>query len=165
MRPVFPFTVYAHVTVSRPVMKRFRWQILIAAVGIGLILLLIWAVRGAGLRIAPAGPATVRGGKYTEALVGALQRLNPVFDYRNPADRAVDRLIFSGLVRFDSTGVPLPDLAEGWVIGDDLTTYTLIIRPDARWHDGREVTARDVVYTYGLLQERAYPGPYDLAAL
>lgn len=146
-------------------MMRFRWQILIAVVGVALILLLVLAMRGSAARIAPAGPATVRGGKYTEALVGALQRLNPVLDYRNAPDRDVDRLIFSGLIQFDTTGVPQPDLADGWVIGDDGTTYTLVIRGNAIWHDGQPVTAKDAVYTYGLLQEKAFAGPADLAAL
>jgi peptide/nickel transport system substrate-binding protein len=146
-------------------MKRFRWQILVAVIGVALILLLILGVRGGAARPAPAGPETVRGGKYTEALVGALQRLNPVFDYRNPVDRDVDRLVFSGLIRFDSAGVPQLDLAGGWAIGDDKKTYTMVIRADAVWQDGKPVTAADVVYTYGLLQEKAYPGPRDLAAL
>jgi peptide/nickel transport system substrate-binding protein len=146
-------------------MKRFRWQILIAVLGVALILLLILGVRGGTARIAPAGPETVRGGKYTEALVGALQRLNPIFAYRNPPDRDVDRLVFSGLIRFDSAGVPLPDLAGGWVIGEDKLTYTLAIRPNAVWHDGKPVTAADAVYTYGLLQDKAYPGASDLATL
>ncbi|MFN2300032.1 MAG: peptide ABC transporter substrate-binding protein, partial [Anaerolineales bacterium] len=116
-------------------MKRFRWQILIAAAGVALVLLLIWGVRGS----APQQTADVpenRGGRYSEALVGALQRLNPVLDARNPPDRDVDHLVFSGLVRFDCTGVPIPDLAEGWVISDGGETYNIIIRQDAVWHDG-----------------------------
>jgi peptide/nickel transport system substrate-binding protein len=146
-------------------MMRFRWQILIAVVGVALIVLLVLAMRGQVARVAPAGPSVTRGGKYTEALVGALQRLNPVFDFRNPPDRDVDRLVFSGLIRFDSDGTPQPDLAEGWIIGDDGLTYSVVIRANATWHDGKPVTAKDVVYTYSLLQDKAYPGPADLAAL
>ena len=88
-------------------MKRFRWQILIAAAGVILVLLLILALRGTNAPILPAAPET-RGGEYSEALVGGMQRLNPVLDVRNPPDRDVDRLVFSGLLRFDSTGVPIP---------------------------------------------------------
>jgi len=36
---------------------------------------------------------------------------------------------------------------------------------DAVWQDGQPVTAKDVVYTFGLIQDRNYPGPGDLAAL
>ncbi len=144
-------------------MKRFRWQILIAAVGVVLVLLLILALRGANAPILPAAPET-RGGEYSEALVGGMQRLNPVLDIRNPPDQDVDRLIFSGLLRFDSTGVPIPDLAEGYVITEGLT-YDFRIRNDAFWHDGEPVTAQDVVYTYGLIQDANYPGRKDLAEL
>ncbi len=145
-------------------MKRFRWQILIAAVGVVLVLLLIWGLRGTASQTATAVPED-RGGEYSEAVVGALQRLNPILDIRNAPDRDVDRLVFSGLVRFDSTGIPVPDLAEGWVIADEGKTYNIVINKDAVWHDGQPVTANDVVYTYSLIQDKDYPGPDDLAAL
>jgi len=144
-------------------LKRFRWQILIAAAGVILVLLLILALRGSNTPILPAAPDT-SGGEYTEALIGGMQRLNPVLDVRNPPDRDVDRLVFSGLLRFDSTGVPVPDLAEGWLI-ENGTAYYFKIRNDAFWHDGEPVTAQDVVYTFGLIQDNNYPGRKDLAAL
>jgi peptide/nickel transport system substrate-binding protein len=144
-------------------MKRFRWQILIAAAGVILVLLLILALRGSSTPILPSA-SEEHGGEYTEAVVGGLQRLNPVLDVRNPPDHDADQLIFTGLLRFDSNGIPVPDLAEGWVISEG-TTYTFRIRKDAVWHDGQPVTAQDVVYTFGLIQDPDYPGPKDLAAL
>jgi peptide/nickel transport system substrate-binding protein len=146
-------------------MKRFRWQILVAVAGVVAILLLLLAVKGPVLR--PNAPAVqaVRGGTYREALVGSLQRLNPLLDSYNQADHDVDRLIFSGLIGFDSSGSPKPDLAEGWVISDDGLSYTVILRRDATWHDGQPVTSRDVLYTFSLLQDKNYPGPADLARM
>ena len=73
---------------------------------------------------------------YTEALVGTPGRLNPVLDYYNPADRDVDRLIYSGLIKFDDRGVPQADLAESWGVSQDGKSYNFAIRPDAKWHDG-----------------------------
>jgi peptide/nickel transport system substrate-binding protein len=143
---------------------RFRWQILVAGVGILLVLLLILALRGTGPAILASGTETP-GGEYKEAVVGGLQRLNPILDVRNPPDRDVDRLIFSGLVKFASDGTPVPDLCDGWVISDGGTVYTFRIREDAVWQDGEPVTAKDVVYTFGLIQDKNYPGPSDLAAL
>ncbi len=146
-------------------MKRFRWQILVAVAGVVAILLLLLAVKGPTLR--PNAPAVqaARGGTYREALVGSLQRLNPLLDSYNQPDRDVDRLIFSGLIGFDPTGAPIPDLAAGWVIGEDGLSYTVILRPDATWHDGEPVTSRDVLFTFGVLQDKDYPGPADLARL
>jgi len=146
-------------------MKRFRWQILVAVAGVVAILLLLLAVKGPVLR--PPAPAVqaVRGGTYREALVGSLQRLNPLLDSYNQVDRDVDRLIFSGLIGFDASGGPIPDLAEGWVISDDGLSYTVILRRDVTWHDGEAITSRDVLYTFGILQDKSYPGPADLARL
>jgi peptide/nickel transport system substrate-binding protein len=146
-------------------MKRFRWQILIAAVGIVLVLLLIWGLRGSGPQATETAVPADRGGEYSEAVIGALQRLNPILDARNAPDRDVDRLVFSGLVRFDSAGNPVPDLAEGWVVADEGKTYNIVLRKDAVWHDGQPVTANDVVYTFSLIQDSDYPGKDDLAAL
>ena len=146
-------------------MMRFRWQILIAAAGVVLVVLLILVLRGSG---APAATVTTRAppvASIRKPSWGRLQRLNPVLDVRNPPDHDVDRLIFSGLVQFDSTGRPIPDLAQGWVVSDGGKTYTVAIRPDAVWQDGYPVTAKDVVFTFGLIQEDGYPGPADLAAL
>jgi peptide/nickel transport system substrate-binding protein len=145
-------------------MMRFRWQILIAVVGVVLVVLLILVLRGSGAPVSTVTPAP-RGGEYKEAIVGALQRLNPILDVRNPADHDVDRLIFSGLVRFDSSGAPVADLAQGWNVSDGGKTYTLEIRPGAVWQDGYPVTAKDVVYTFGLFQQDGYPGRADLATL
>lgn len=121
---------------------------------------LLW---GQGSVVAPVNiPA--EGGVYTEALVGAPRALNPLLDFANPVDRDLDRLIFSGLTRFDAAGRPMPDLAQ-WFISDDQLTYTFILRPNLQWHDGQPLTAEDVAFTIGLMQDPAYPGPADLSAL
>src|SRR4030042_3117146 len=92
-------------------MKSIRWQIIIILVA-GLIVGALLLSGQSGFRLISPMPA--RGGAYTEALIGSLQRLNPVLDYYNQSDRDVDRLIFSGLVRFDARGLPEADLADKW---------------------------------------------------
>jgi peptide/nickel transport system substrate-binding protein len=92
-------------------MKKFRWQFLIICLtGLVVGILLILEKRGGLGQVGTLQPVT--GGVYTEALVGNLSRLNPLLDSANQVDRDVDRLIFSGLVKFDSRGMPEPDLAE-----------------------------------------------------
>jgi oligopeptide transport system substrate-binding protein len=56
--------------------------------------------------------------------------------------------IFSGLVTLDTELQVQPDLAAGWDISDDGTVYTFYLRPEARFHDGRPVTAADVIYSW-----------------
>ena len=51
--------------------------------------------------------------------------------------------IFSGLVALNSDLELVPDIAERWEISDDGLVYTFHLRPDAKFHDGKPVTAYD----------------------
>jgi len=144
-------------------MRHLRWQLIIAILGMLLIgSLLNGKTQTGGTIIVTAEP--VRGGVYTEALIGLPRHLNPLLDYNNPVDRDIDRLLFSGLTRFDAYGRPQPDLAN-WIISADELTYTFVLRADARWHDGQPVTSADVAFTVGLLQNAAFAGAPELARL
>lgn len=109
-----------------------------------------------------ATPEPVRGGAYTEALVGTFQRLNPLLVFYNQADRDVSRLIFSGLVSFDSRGIPQPDLAESWGASKDGTLFNVTLRKGLRWQDGKPLTADDVLFTIDLMRNGGTVVPKDL---
>ncbi len=142
-------------------MRSLRWQILIA---IGGLILVIGLLIGQTPEGEYTAPQPVRGGVYIEALIGSMMRLNPILDSSNQPDRDIDRVIFSGLLRFDSRGIPIPDLAE-WAVTADATLYTITLREDAVWHDGEPVTSDDVIYTFSKFQDPGYPGPQDLQDL
>lgn len=55
--------------------------------------------------------------------------------------------IFGGLVTLNEKLEVVPDLAERWEISEDGRTYTFFLRREARFHDGRLVTADDVKYS------------------
>jgi ABC-type transport system substrate-binding protein len=59
-----------------------------------------------------------------------------------------DKRVFSGLVSFDPRLNLMPDLAEKWEVSADGKTYTFHIRANAKFHDGKAVTAQDVVYSW-----------------
>jgi ABC-type transport system substrate-binding protein len=65
--------------------------------------------------------------------------------YTDSAEYVVE--IFSGLVTLNAQLEVVPDLAERWVIQPDGRTYTFYLREEARFHDGRPVTAADVAYS------------------
>jgi peptide/nickel transport system substrate-binding protein len=143
-------------------MKSIRWQliiILVAGVLVGALLL----SGQSGFRLVSPSPA--KGGTYTEALLGGLQRLNPLLDYYNQPDRDVDRLVFSGLLRFDTRGEVQPDMAEKWGVSMDGLTYNFDIHPKAAWHDGKPVTSEDVVFTVNMMRDSASVLPEDLKSL
>jgi peptide/nickel transport system substrate-binding protein len=100
------------------------------------------------------------GGTYVEGVAGVPQYLNPVIAATD-VDEDVARLAFSGLTRADQTGAIVADLAVAFRTESDGRIWTFDIREDARWHDGQQVTADDVVYTVKLLQDRGYVGPYS----
>ncbi|MGD2057574.1 MAG: ABC transporter substrate-binding protein, partial [Anaerolineales bacterium] len=140
-------------------MRKLRWPLVIAIVGILAVVVILLSQSSDPSVIAPQ---PVEGGAYAEALIGELQRLNPILDEFNQPDQDVDRLIFSGLVSFDSRGNPQKDLAESWSISADASLYTVVLRENAVWHDGQPVTADDIVYTFSKFQDDDYPGPADL---
>jgi peptide/nickel transport system substrate-binding protein len=103
-------------------------------------------------------PPGVEARPYTEGVMGAPVSVSPL-TARTQVDRDLVALVFSGLVRNGPGGTIVPDLAERWSVTDDGATWTVILRDDARWHDGEPVTSADVVYTIGTLQDAKYTGP------
>jgi peptide/nickel transport system substrate-binding protein len=144
-------------------MKRLRWQILVVAVTLVIVALLLVSQQGGTTVITI--PQAAPGGVYTEGLIGSMGRLNPMLDWNNPADRDINRLIFSGLIKFDSHGLPQPDLADSWAASADGTIYNFSIRPNARWHDGEPVTSDDVIFTIELIKSSGSLFPQDIKDL
>lgn len=140
-------------------MKKLRWQIVIILVTALIAGILLVSQQPASQ---PTSSKPTKGGTYTEALVGSLMRLNPVLAYHNTADQDVNRLLYSGLVRFDSNGNPQADLAESWGYSKDGTIYNFSLRTDAKWHDGQPVTADDVAFTVDLMRSDNSYVPEDL---
>mgnify|MGYP000698832156 CR=1 FL=1 len=48
-------------------------------------------------------------------------------------------------------------VAEGVEVSGDRNTYRFHLRPEARWHDGSELTAADVEFTLNILKEKGHP--------
>lgn len=143
-------------------MKKFRWQLLIILVTGLIVGILLIIQQTGGSEEVESTPSPISGGVYTEALVGGFMRLNPFLDIYNPPDHSVDQLIFSGLIHFDSRGIPQTDLAESWGVSKDGTVYNFSLRSDVLWHDGEVFDSRDVLYTIGLLQSEDNLVPEDL---
>ncbi|MHB8778766.1 MAG: peptide ABC transporter substrate-binding protein [Anaerolineales bacterium] len=143
-------------------MKKLRWQILVVAVTIVIVALLLLSQQPVSVITLPeAAP----GGIYTEALIGSMGRLNPMLDWNNSADRDINRLIFSGLMRFDSRGLPQPDLADSWAATPDGMIYNFSLRQNAFWHDGQPVTSDDVIFTIELIKSAGSLFPQDIKDL
>jgi len=143
-------------------MKRLRWQILVVVVTLILVGILLLSQKPS---IGVTQSQATTGGVYTEGLVGAMGRLNPLLDWNNSPDRDVNRLLYSGVMRFDARGLPEPDLAESWGTTADGILYNFSLRPNAVWHDGMPVTSDDVIFTIELMKSPASFYPQDVKDL
>lgn len=140
-------------------MKKIRLQLLIAVLALVAIGILLVGQKPALQQNTPVQPTT--GGVYSEGLIGSFGRMNPVLDYYNQVDRDIDRLIYSGLVKFGDRGIPESDLAESWGISADGKTYNFSIRSNAVWHDGQAVISDDIIFTIELMRNEQIPLPED----
>ena len=93
------------------------------------------------------------GGTLTEGLVGQPQFINPVLAASSSTDSDLSRLVFGQLLRFDETGELGPDLTESLpAVSEDRKTYTVKLKTNLRWQDGKPLTADDVVFTVQTIQ-------------
>ncbi|MDQ3396304.1 MAG: ABC transporter substrate-binding protein [Deinococcota bacterium] len=57
--------------------------------------------------------------------------------------------LFDGLMRYDySSTEVIPNLAESYEVSDDATVFTFTLHEGVRFHDGSELTAEDVKYSF-----------------
>jgi len=57
-----------------------------------------------------------------------------------------------------------PGLAKKWTISDDKRTFTFTMDEDARWSDGRPITAHDVKWTFdAILDPKNLTGPHKVS--
>lgn len=63
--------------------------------------------------------------------------------------------VFDTLIWKDQKGF-IPALAESWRYDTEKKTFLFKLNPKARWHDGKPVTAADVVFTIGYYRKHPY---------
>jgi peptide/nickel transport system substrate-binding protein len=104
----------------------------------------------------PVGPPGGSGGGGT--VRGLLTQDPPSMSLVGKADRyseIVATQITDSLVQYDPRMELQPRVAESWEFSDDRLVLTFRLREGVRWHDGREVTADDVVFSVGLVRDPA----------
>lgn len=98
------------------------------------------------------------GGTLTEGVIGTPRFINPLLALTD-ADRDVTALTFAGLMGVGPDGTLVPNLASSYEISPDGKTYTFVIREDARFSDGKPVTATDVVFTIDKAKDPGLKSP------
>ncbi len=101
----------------------------------------------------------VPGGTYTEGILGDFTTANPIYA-SNPVDTAICHLIFSGLLTYNNQNQLVGNLAKSWSVDTSGKIYTVQLKPNLTWQDGRPLTSADVVFTYDLIQNPAANSPF-----
>lgn len=86
------------------------------------------------------------GGEINEGAVGSPRFINPLLAVSD-ADRDLVKLVYSGLLEQDGKGDLIPALAEKYEISENGLFYTFYINKKAKWHDGKNITSDDVIFT------------------
>ena len=125
-----------------------------ARVCIGLALCAVGTMAVACTGTGPQDPRLL-----TVAVRTAPNRLDP----RQGTDEASQRLaqlIFDPLMEFGEDLQVKPGLAERLDHPDPLT-YIAHLRRGVRFHDGHELTSKDVVYTFGAFLDPTFESPFE----
>jgi peptide/nickel transport system substrate-binding protein len=99
-----------------------------------------------------------RGGYISEGIIGAPRFINPVLA-NSPVDMDMTALLYSGLMRKNADGTLSVDLADGYEVSQNALTYTFTLRDEIYFHDGKPVTADDVVFTINKAKDSVLKSP------
>lgn len=117
----------------------------------------LWSVKN--LYYAVTVPAPAFGGSFTEGFLGQPNYINPVLAF-SENDLALVRLVYSGLYKYDGQGNLTPDLAESApMISEDQKQYTIALKKNVKWHNGRQFKADDVIFTVLAIKDKNFSSP------
>jgi len=87
------------------------------------------------------------GGSYRRPLVNNPSTLDPHL-ITDIYGHTVAQQMFDGLVQYDGSLSIVPAIAQSWKGSRDGLSWTFFLRKGVKFHNGREVTADDVVYSF-----------------
>ncbi len=123
------------------------------------LLFIIPVVLSAAAPLPPAGMAAQNAGRPNEIRIadgtGDWGYPNPFGHYPRGPGYVRMSWVFDTLIWKDQKGF-IPALADEWSYDPQSMTFAFKLNPRARWHDGKPVTADDVVFTIGYYQKHPY---------
>ncbi len=157
---------------------KLRWIVLLVSViGIGIcmiailytaaVVVLFLALRSPseeGLLVSPTPTALAIPGSRSDFLNLPFARGAPpsTFDPALASDTSSSEVIvevFSGLVTIDRNLKVQPDIAESWTLSEDRKTYIFRLRSDAKFQNGKTITAQDFKYSIERAADPAIRSP------
>jgi len=124
------------------------WGLLVLAITLFAIVQTIWYHNSFKTTV------FVAGGTYTEATLGQVNSMNPLYATTS-SEKTLAKLLFSGLLSVDVSGNLGNDLAKSVTIDESKKIWTVELRDNLRWSDGAPITSDDVVYSFNLINNPA----------
>lgn len=124
------------------------------------VLTLASLLAGCGAKTGEAGTETPEGRRAAnEIVVGISQDLDNSLDPHTMVAAGTKELLFNvfeGLVKPTPDGDLMDAVAASHTISADLMTYTFQLRPGVKFHNGKEVTMDDVLYSLTRCRDEGY---------
>ncbi|MGB8455233.1 MAG: ABC transporter substrate-binding protein [Anaerocolumna sp.] len=86
------------------------------------------------------------GGEINVACINEIDSLDP-YAAVAAGTKEIMFNVFEGLVKYDFNGEIKPAIAESYDISEDFKTYTFHIRKNIRFHNGQELTNKDIIFS------------------
>lgn len=99
------------------------------------------------------------GGTYTEATLGKINSLNPLFASTS-SEKTLSKLLFARISAPDYSGHTGLDLAASIKAEQDGKVWTIKLRENLKWSDGEPITNKDILYTVDVIQDPKVNTPY-----
>jgi peptide/nickel transport system substrate-binding protein len=104
----------------------------------------------------------LKGGTVSIGTVGVPRFINPVLA-SSQADLDLVTLIYSGLMRKDTKGQLIPDLAEKYESSPDGLSYTFTLKENLSFHNEKPLTADDVLFTITKIKDSIVNSPQKVS--
>lgn len=102
----------------------------------------------------------VDGGTYTEATLGEVKSMNPLFA-NTSSEKVLSRLMFATISTIDYSGHAGTGLAESIRSDESGKIWTVKLREGLKWSDGEPITNEDVIFTANLIKNPTVSSIYD----
>ncbi len=96
--------------------------------------------------------AYVAGGDYSEATLGKVNSMNPLYAATS-SEKTLAKLLFANVVSPDTTGHMKGELAKSVTMDETGKIWTVTLRDEIYWSDNEPITADDLMYTVKLIAD------------
>lgn len=132
----------------------FEWVLLVTA------LIMLSVAQAFWFGDSYAETAFTTGGTYSEATIGEVNSLNPLFATTN-SEKVLSKLMFATITTVDYSGHLGLGLAKSVTPSEDGQRWTVRLKDDLKWSDGEAITNADVTFTTSLIKNPAVSSIYS----